>query len=211
MSNITYVKGNILSPTISKKRIIIHSCNCLGTWGGGVAYQLGQKYPKTELEYTKICDYFSNDDPRKLLGNFVILPSFKDSKTLIGCLFTSLGGGGSHDSASSILENTQLSLQKLLKYIQQGKKYCAPPNSPSKQVSINTDVFETKAEEEEIGLKLLLELMNEQYFSQFNEIQDLKHFELEMPKINSGIFGVPWENTEKILEALPCDITVYDL
>lgn len=30
-----------------------------------------------------------------------------------------------------------------------------------------------------------------------------------MPKINSGIFGVPWEQTEKILNQLNMDITVY--
>lgn len=32
-----------------------------------------------------------------------------------------------------------------------------------------------------------------------------------MPKINSGIFNVPWEDTERVLEDVPLDITVYSL
>lgn len=34
---------------------------------------------------------------------------------------------------------------------------------------------------------------------------------LAMPKINSGLFNVPWEDTEKILNKFDVDIWVYEL
>ena len=41
----------------------------------------------------------------------------------------------------------------------------------------------------------------------------LEEYKLEMPKINSGIFGVPWEQTEAILREFEgkMEFTVYEL
>ncbi|SSD61619.1 related to ADP-ribose 1''-phosphate phosphatase [Saccharomycodes ludwigii] len=197
-SRIKYVKGNILnSANNSNKRILIHSCNCNGSWGGGLAYQLALNYPKSEIEYIEICDLFGKaQENNPLLGKFAIIPSFTDPNLLIGCLFNSTLGGLHHGSKESILLNTEVALNKLLAF-----------------VFNDTDTEELDS----VDLKLN-NFMVECYGLQPSSTEssskyDLSQFQLEMPKINSGIFGVPWEETELILEKLKYNVefTVYEL
>lgn len=153
MGNITYLKGNILKVQ-DKPRILIHSCNCNGSWGGGIAYQLGSAHPQSEKEYIDICE----SDGDKLLGSCKLIDSYNNSTLIIACLFTASFGGSKQDSDS------------ILKYTREA----------------------------------LLDLKN-----QLDANEKLQEYKLIMPKINSGIFGVPWENTEFILKELDKDFTVY--
>ncbi|EDO17451.1 hypothetical protein Kpol_1037p48 [Vanderwaltozyma polyspora DSM 70294] len=177
MNNISYIKGNILHGG-NIPRILIHSCNCNGTWGGGIAYQLAVHYPEAEKIYTDICDDFGSE----LLGKCVLIPSFSDDSLLIGCLFTSVYGGSSHDTKNEILKYTKLSLMQL-----------------SLQLENNDSCIDTCLSE-----------YNQLLIS--NIKHHLKDYKLEMPKINSGIFNVPWEETEKILKELkPMEFTVFSI
>ncbi|CCC67580.1 hypothetical protein NCAS_0A10220 [Naumovozyma castellii] len=156
MSIIRYITGDILKPK-PYPRIIIHSCNCNGSWGGGIAYQLAVKYPEAETVYMNHCTKYGS----KLLGSSLLIPSFKDSDVLIACLFTSSFGGSSHDHSSSILRYTEEAINDLINTIateKGGPIYGAELQKP------------------------------------------LTEYELELPKINSGIFGVPWELTEQVLK-----------
>ncbi|QHS71587.1 ADP-ribose 1''-phosphate phosphatase [Saccharomyces paradoxus] len=177
MSNIAYVKGNILKAT-SYPRILIHSCNCNGSWGGGIAYQLALRYPKAEKDYVEICEKHGS----ALLGKCILLPSYENSDLLICCLFTSSFGGSSHGGKQSILNYTKLSLDKLKAFRAAGGK-----------AGTNEDII--------------------------NDYLDghikypVGEYKLEMPQINSGIFGVPWKETERVLEEFNGDMnfTVYQL
>ncbi|ODQ77100.1 hypothetical protein BABINDRAFT_163831 [Babjeviella inositovora NRRL Y-12698] len=40
-------------------------------------------------------------------------------------------------------------------------------------------------------------------------VESIAELELHMPKINAGLFGVPWGKTEAILEAFPIQSNVY--
>ncbi|KAL3229043.1 ADP-ribose 1''-phosphate phosphatase [Nakaseomyces bracarensis] len=179
MSNIRYLKGNILS-TENYKRVIIHSCNANGAWGGGIAYQLAVKFPQAEEVYIDLCERFGN----KLLGKCVLIPSFKDKNIIIGCLFTSSFGGGSHGSGNSILDYTEKSLNHL--------------NDLLNSEFVSTD--NANLDKEISKLKKMID-------------GNINDFTLEMPKINSGIFGVPWPQTESILKKFDgiIDFTVYEL
>lgn len=176
MSNISYIKRNILKAT-TYPRILIHSCNCNGSWGGGVAYQIANHFPRAEDVYIRICDKYGN----KLLGKCVLIPSYEDSNLLIGCLFTSASGGASHDSKETILKYTELSLKQL-----------------QEQISVN-----------DISIDNSLKTITDTLVSDIRG--PLKNYKLEMPKINSGIFGVPWDETEATLESFntSMDFTVY--
>lgn len=153
MGNIAYVKGDILRVK-DEPRILIHSCNCNGSWGGGIAYQLGLVHPQSETEYIRICA--ENGD--KLLGTCKLIDSYNNSTLIIACLFTASFGGSAQDSAR-ILRYTESALLDL-----------------DKQLNANAK---------------------------------LRNYKFIMPKINSGIFGVPWEETESILQKLNRDFTVY--
>ncbi|SCU78072.1 LAFA_0A04764g1_1 [Lachancea sp. 'fantastica'] len=170
VTNVRYLKGNCLSQAISHPRILIHSCNCNGSWGGGIAYQLGVKYPKAEKDYNDICDKFGS----KLLGRFVLIPSYSDSTLLIGCLFTATFGGSNQGSGNDILHNTELSLENMR--IQLRSNAQTPDNE--------MDVF-------------LFKFMEN---VKSNLRYPLAEYQLEMPQINSGIFGVPWPKTEALLK-----------
>lgn len=154
MSNIHYKKGNILKLE-NYSHILIHSCNCDGSWGGGIAYQMGIRYPRSEREYMKICSEGGSD----LLGTCSLLPSYSDDNLIIACLFTSSYGGAGHGSKESILEYTKLALEDMYSQIQDPK------------VAANCKA-----------------------------VTALADYKLEMPMINSGIFGVPWELTENELK-----------
>lgn len=168
-TNVKYLNGNIFSLDRTYPRIIIHSCNCNGSWGGGFAYQLAQRYPRAERDYMDICEKYGT----KLLGKFVLIPSYRSEKLLIGCLFTSSFGGTKHDSGESILRYTKLSLDDMSMKLGRNPR-------------IDQDEVDTFAAKFMKNVQWKMETPVSQYA-------------VEMPKINSGIFGVPWERTEQVL------------
>ena len=148
-----YVKGDNLKAE-NFPRTLVHSCNCNGTWGGGIAYQLALKYPDAERGYTEKCKRYVVG----LLGKSLLLRTKKDPNLIIGRLFTD-AFGGYDQNASLILKYTKKALQNFSSQLEQDPK--------------------------------------------------LLDYQIIMPKINSGIFGVPWEQTEKLLEESTENFTVY--
>jgi ADP-ribose 1''-phosphate phosphatase len=147
---ITYKKGDVLSEA-PKDGILVHSCNCRGVWGGGIAVQIKDKWPDAFAKYKFICD--SNI---AIPGEYLILAG----EPHILCLLTSNGYGKFKDTREVILENTKKSLNSFM------ERYKDYPLS------------------------------------------------LHSPKINSGLFGVPWELTEKVIDNIvkpPNSWTVWEL
>lgn len=153
MGSITYIKGDVLKIG-DIPRILLHSCNCNGTWGGGIAYQLALKYPDAEEEYMSKCERHVCG----LLGKCLMLNTERDPNLVIGCLFTA-AFGGPDQTDSMILKYTEKALEHFKKQIEKD--------------------------------------------------ESLQNRKIIMPKINSGIFGVPWEETEKLLIKSDLDVTVY--
>jgi len=130
------------APTVDS--IIVHACNCIGVWGGGIAKVFKDKFPMSYFEYKAHCiDNYCIEAKSKILGKSLLL---NENDRFIGCLFTSYGFGENADSIEDIIEASEFALHDLCK----------------KAISKN--------------------LLN-----------------IYSNKFNSGLFNVPWEETEKIL------------
>lgn len=99
---IEYIKGDLFKTDIP---VLVHGCNCLGAFGAGVALHMSRNYPKSKVEYSKLCSQFK-DHPEKLLGTYQKVVD--GDKTIINA-FTqfSFGGSGrkvSYDAITTIFE-----------------------------------------------------------------------------------------------------------
>lgn len=178
-------KGDIFSA--ASNTLIIHACNCQGSWGGGIALAFKKHYPEAFKVYAKHCH---DNEPKSLLGTALLIPpaalisngrdsgvpvgapNINSTKTpassskpkkaaekqhFIGCLFTSNFYGKRKDSPSKILSATGPAMEDLLKQVR--------------------DWNAAHGDGETVG-------------------------EVRMCKINSGLFAVPWEDSVEVLEGL---------
>lgn len=155
MSLIRYIKGDLFNAP--KGAVLTHSCNCQGSWGGGVAAIFHKKFPVSYETYKNHCAQYSAEE---LLGTCLVIPTSGSEPGgagyKIACLFTSNSGGGGADPPAKILTNTDRAMHHLITQLE-----------PSE--------------------------------------------EIHMPKINAGIFRVPWEDTEQVLRTLNKQIVVYEV
>jgi ADP-ribose 1''-phosphate phosphatase len=98
------------------RSVIIHACNCSGSWGAGIALQFKKRYPKAFRQYEAHC---KNHSPSDLVGTALLIPPSpkSDPTHYVGCLFTSKGYGRRKDSVDEILEATKTSMMDLLEAI----------------------------------------------------------------------------------------------
>nr|OQO26400.1 hypothetical protein B0A51_05586 [Rachicladosporium sp. CCFEE 5018] len=135
--------------------ILLHACNCRGSWGAGVAAIFKKKYPAAYKVHLAHCKATKAED---LLGTAqLISPQDSDVKAgeshWIACVFTSVDVGKKKGSRESILDATGEAMQGLLK--------------------------------------------------QIGEVEDgVTIGSIRMPKINQGLFDVPWERTRAVLEGI---------
>ena len=71
---LVYKNGDILKAT---ENIICQQVNVDGIMGGGLAYQIANKYPSVNEEYIKYCEKFHNSE-EWLLGHCCIVPINKN-------------------------------------------------------------------------------------------------------------------------------------
>ncbi|KXL50031.1 hypothetical protein M433DRAFT_4314 [Acidomyces richmondensis BFW] len=108
--------------------VLIHACNCQGSWGAGIAEEFKKRYPGAYKEYAAHCKKNMAED---LIGTCFLIPPLEPEdewrpKHYIGCLFTSRRYGRSKDNADAILEATTAAMQALLNHL---KKWHAKPAS----------------------------------------------------------------------------------
>ena len=145
-----YKNGNLLD---APEHYLVHSCNCRGVWGAGVAAQLRVAFPEAYKQERALCEAQANH----LAGYFSI------SGRVIS-LYTSRDFGAHRDDVDGILCYTDRALRRLFEHL----------------TETDPEGFTT----------------------------------LASPKINAGLFGVPWKRTAAILEnLLPANRTwvVYTL
>jgi len=121
--NIIEEIGDIFSAP--KNTLIIHACNCQGSWGGGIALAFKKHYPRAFKVYAAQCKASSASE---LLGTALLIAPTKDTLNkgsgssskdthFIGCLFTSNYFGKRKDSPSKILSATGPSMEDLMQQV----------------------------------------------------------------------------------------------
>ncbi|KAF2427780.1 ADP-ribose 1''-phosphate phosphatase [Tothia fuscella] len=98
--------------------LLIHACNCLGSWSAGIAAAFKKNYPAAFLVYEKHC---RDSIPEDLIGTALMIPPWEkdDSKPkhYVGCLFTSKKYGKGRDSPEEILRSTKPAMEQLIKLV----------------------------------------------------------------------------------------------
>jgi ADP-ribose 1''-phosphate phosphatase len=94
--------------------VIIHACNCLGSWRAGIAAAFKERYPKAYEIYK---DHCASNTPETLIGTALLIPPVGESgpRHFVGCLFTSKKYGNGRDSPKQILSNTKPAMLDLVK------------------------------------------------------------------------------------------------
>jgi ADP-ribose 1''-phosphate phosphatase len=114
--------------------LLIHACNCRGSWGGGIALAFAKKYPKAAQVYKECCARY-RQDPKGLLGTALLIPPVdKDSAHWIGCLFTSVGTRANLDPPDKILVATKSSMKHLMQQVAEIQN--DPESTPIKDIII---------------------------------------------------------------------------
>jgi ADP-ribose 1''-phosphate phosphatase len=89
--------------------VLIHACNCIGSWGAGIAAAFKTRYPEAFIEYRQHC---RSNKIENLNGSALLIPPLEEDgpKHFVGCLFTSKRPGKARDSPEDILQNTETAL-----------------------------------------------------------------------------------------------------
>ncbi|KAL4818678.1 hypothetical protein BDW67DRAFT_157151 [Aspergillus spinulosporus] len=190
-SKITEVEGDLFDAPDGTA--LIHACNCLGSWGAGIAGVFRKKYPAAYEVYESHCrmylqkpQYRNINPPDNVAGGgqipprnirlpegstLVIPPQKRDyekpgsKKHWIICLFTSRGYGRNVSNIDIILQNTELAIADLKDQLDELKQKWSGPDDA-----------------------------------------DIKG--LRACRFNSGLFGVDWALTRRILEDSGLEVIV---
>jgi len=101
--------------------LLVHACNCVGSWNAGIALAFQKNYPQAYAVYQAHC---ASRTPNSLLSTCLIIPpqSGAQYQHWIACLFTSKKYGRGKDSKEAILDSTDSALQDMLEQFEELKK-----------------------------------------------------------------------------------------
>lgn len=116
-TSITEEKGDIFNAPANT--LLVHACNCYGSWDAGVALSFKNKYPEAYEEYHKYC---KANKPDKIVGTALIIPVEDERQQFIGCMFTSRMYGRYRDKDSEIFKSTESAFKDLLEQIKDNEK-----------------------------------------------------------------------------------------
>lgn len=88
--SITHHIGDIFDAPANS--LLIHACNCKGSWGKGIAESFKRRYPAAFKVYQAHCKKTPN---KQLIGTALLIPPQRNDRyqQFIGCLFTSAATG----------------------------------------------------------------------------------------------------------------------
>ncbi|KAK5117238.1 hypothetical protein LTR62_005855 [Meristemomyces frigidus] len=163
--------------------LLIHACNCQGSWSAGIAQAFHNLYPSAYTKYAAHCK--TTKQKATLVGTGLLIaqpsstkasmtavnttskstgirkPAGKvEAKHFVGCLFTSSRYGRAKDTPAQILDATGPAMKDLLRQV---KEWNA-----------------TAGDEDKVG-------------------------EVRICQINSGLFNVLWAKTRAVLETIDVD------
>jgi len=99
------VKTGDLFKNAPENSVLVHSCNCVGLWGRGIAVEFANRYPDALRDYMDYCNLC-----RPKVGTARLMGIQKK----VGCLFTSYHFGRKADSQEQIADATYLAALELL-------------------------------------------------------------------------------------------------
>lgn len=101
--------------------LIIHACNCQGSWGAGIAKAFHDRYPKAYSEHVDHCREYGNDllDSAQLIPPVDAKADDSAGKHFVGCLFTSRYYGRKKDKPARILSATKPAMEDLLRQVRE--------------------------------------------------------------------------------------------
>ena len=110
---ITDLTGDLF--TAPPHTVLIHACNTMGSWGGGIALAFRQHYPEAYAIYSAHC---KRSLPQRLVGTALLIAPRAGAppsrQHYVGCLFTSKRYGQAKDSPEMILQATGPAMRDLL-------------------------------------------------------------------------------------------------
>lgn len=133
---ITYKTGSLFNSE-TKGKYLAHACNTQGVWGGGIAVEFRERFPKDAQEYTEY------DEDCSAIGTTLI------TSNKVVCLHTSDDMSRSTDPVTRILANTLISLDHFAKQIKGARVEVHSPR-------FNAGLFGVPWERTEAILKLFL-------------------------------------------------------
>ncbi|KAK4453714.1 hypothetical protein QBC34DRAFT_394832 [Podospora aff. communis PSN243] len=99
-----------------RRSILIHACNAVGSWGGGIALAFRERYPDAYRIYNAHC---KRSLPQRLVGTALLIAPRDGTRRehYVGCLFTSKRYGRNKDSPHDILRATEPAMKDLIEQI----------------------------------------------------------------------------------------------
>ena len=110
--------------------VLVHSCNCVGLWGRGIAVEFANRFPDALRDYMDYCHLC-----RPKTGTARLIGADKR----VGCLFTSHNFGRKADTQEQIAEATYLAALELLDIVSTVHPAGTEIHSPM----INSGLFKT--------------------------------------------------------------------
>ncbi|KAL9593345.1 MAG: hypothetical protein Q9179_005937 [Wetmoreana sp. 5 TL-2023] len=204
--------GNIFdSPPNS---VLIHACNTKGHWGAGVALAFKKYSPSAYHRQKRHCtgparpNQNTTKHRESLLGKCLLIapqrsrstvtavdtnsydseptPAEEEKRFWIACLFTSRSYGKNVDTPDSILEATASAVEDL---------------------RVQIDAFHAEKEELERHVEGDKRRTEGRTWCE-EDVMRLEMGDCYSVRINSGLFGVPWQKTKAVLEKAGLDMVV---
>ncbi|KAI1609390.1 hypothetical protein EDD37DRAFT_697621 [Exophiala viscosa] len=187
-------EGNIFE--VPDRAVIVHSVNCQGVWGIGVAAALKKAFPQAYSIYRAHCK--RAEKPLDLIGTCLLIPPQRQDYAHKKEKIKDGDGPKASFPPESIVFDKRRWIACLFTSIGYGKLNMAT-NNPGKG-SREGILINTRYALEE--LRTQLEIFGPSNFDERTSwrTDDDKPGEIWSVKFNSGAFGVPWEETREILE-----------
>ena len=107
MDRLTYKTGSLFRAP--QDAYLLHSCNCMGAWGAGVAKTFKNLYPDLYRQYNRHCIKNLSGKRSSILSQSLVAIDADTQRRMIA-LFTSHGYGGLVDPVATIVDATEKAL-----------------------------------------------------------------------------------------------------
>lgn len=172
--------------------LLIHACNCLGLWGQGVARTFFLKYPHHFQQYKAHCQEFASER-EILLGTALLIPPDSNHGKSAG-----RGGSGNVDTGVATGASDRAGsdwVGCLFTRVSPGASRSL--KSSGKREEDTRETLEATASSMRALLRLVADAEAEGRMK--------KGVGWAIPRINAGLFKVPWVRTVEVLERLRLD------
>ena len=125
--------------------LLIHACNTVGSWGGGIALAFRNLYPAEFRVYRAHC---ARSTPNQLVGTALLIAPQRASLNgsgggghYIGCLFTSRRFGAARDPPDRILRATGPAMRHLMRLVAEEEERTGVRIGEVRMCRINVGLF----------------------------------------------------------------------